>query len=450
LSGLAPSGVSQATLPGVQAEPKPSSAAQNTLVGTPPTVDPARRRAPTVPSDPPVNVPAKKPSELFAPKDKATQPVGAETRPSAPVRPDAAPARQSDRRLGNPSRDTEPNAWTQSNPNPNVPTTVAGVTPPRAELSAWAANSPGEPRRNERESFGRVAGLPSEPPATPQVLPPAVMQTLRGPEAPARLPADSEAPPPLFPARPSDHPDASSPKLRPATPTATPTRLGGPPDPVELDNAITNPPPLRRGSGSSPPREQSVASRLPGILLEADAIEHDARVGYHHEVSEDDVRVTAPRIPVPPVTHTGYVSGQHSIEDAGRTEPSLPRVELPLRAPVTDPPKPNTWASGLAARIDKAADEWSLETPVAPPTKAELRALLGTPDPTREQSIEEIERLHLAARELPSDPDILHPRNIHQTHEVDPDDIEASIEIAPKARTRSPSAIAVAKPKKPE
>jgi hypothetical protein len=203
-----------------------------------------------------------------------------------------------------------------------------------------------------------------------------------------------------------------------------------------------------------------VATRLPGILLEHEALEHDARVGRASDLSEDDVRVTAPRLPVPPVTHTGYVSGHDAptplpLEDASRTEPSLPRVELPLRAPATDPPAPSrvqdgSWAAGLASRVDRAIDEWSVETPIKPPTKAELRALLGTPDPTKEQSLDEIERLQLEARSIPSEPDILHPRNHPQTHEVDPDDIEASIELAPKPRTRSPEALAVAKPKKPE
>jgi hypothetical protein len=200
---------------------------------------------------------------------------------------------------------------------------------------------------------------------------------------------------------------------------------------------------------------------LPGILLEREALEHDARVAQSGNFDiDEDVRVTAPRIPVTPITHVGHVSGgidlSAAIDDAGRTEPSLPRVELPLRAPPTYPPATGTaaaqdgsWAAGLAARVDAAADEWNMETPIAPPSKAELRTLLGVPDPTREQSIAEIERLHYRTRELQSDPAILPPRPITDTHEVNPDDIEASIEVAPRARTRSPSAIGTAKPKKP-
>jgi hypothetical protein len=96
-----------------------------------------------------------------------------------------------------------------------------------------------------------------------------------------------------------------------------------------------------------------------------------------------------------------------------------------------------------------AGDEWGTETPVKAPTSAELRNLLGTPDPTRQQSIEEIERLHAASKDVETpDPEVLHRRRAqHSTNEVDPDDIEAAIEIVPPARR--PSSIGVAKPKKP-
>jgi hypothetical protein len=111
------------------------------------------------------------------------------------------------------------------------------------------------------------------------------------------------------------------------------------------------------------------------------------------------------------------------------------------------------WSSGLASRIDAALhDEWSSETPVVAPTKAELRALLGAPDPTRQQSIDELERLHHAARELHSEPELLvlpSRRPPPPTSEVDPDQIEAAIELAPPAR-RGPNTIASARPKKPE
>ena len=126
------------------------------------------------------------------------------------------------------------------------------------------------------------------------------------------------------------------------------------------------------------------------------------------------------------------------------------RVELPLRAPFTDPPPiASQPKSPLAERVDAVLDEWGLETPVVPPPSAALRSLLGVPDVTKQQSIDEIERLHLQALDIESDPAIFPPRPDRDTHEVDPDDIEASIEVAPRARTRGPSTIGVAKPKKP-
>jgi hypothetical protein len=188
--------------------------------------------------------------------------------------------------------------------------------------------------------------------------------------------------------------------------------------------------------------------------------------------------------------------------DAARTDPAMaparasdlestnPRLVMPLPAPAASSPtirlpdRPpgrqlerepdHPWASGLAARIDQALggsssaghrverldmiddDSFGAETPVIAPTAAELRALLGVPDATRKQSVDEIERLHAAAYGRDgrdSDPDILAepPRPFvrtrpHPTTDVTDDDIEAAIDIAPAARR---TAIGVAK-KKPE
>jgi hypothetical protein len=107
-------------------------------------------------------------------------------------------------------------------------------------------------------------------------------------------------------------------------------------------------------------------------------------------------------------------------------------------------------SSGLAARVDAALrDEWSMDTPVVPPPPEDLRALLGVPDPTRQQSIDELEALHRATEDLPSEELFVSRRPPHPTSEVDPDQIEAAIEIAPPAR-RVPSAAVIIKPKKPK
>jgi len=85
-----------------------------------------------------------------------------------------------------------------------------------------------------------------------------------------------------------------------------------------------------------------------------------------------------------------------------------------------------------------------------PPTRAELRALLGQPDPTRQQPVDELALLQRHAVDF-DEPELLPRRAPHPTTEVDPDDIEAAIEIAPPVR-RPPNAksIGVAKPKKSE
>jgi hypothetical protein len=148
--------------------------------------------------------------------------------------------------------------------------------------------------------------------------------------------------------------------------------------------------------------------------------------------------------------------------DPGVTEPSLPaiaigdelRADLPLppAPPASSPAGPKAgWASGLAARIDAAldGDEWSRETPVAPPARAALGARLGQPDPAQRQPVDEIASLQRRGAELG---DTAQPhRSPHPTTEVDPDDIEAAIELVPPARRpTNAKAIGVAKPKKYE
>ena len=155
-------------------------------------------------------------------------------------------------------------------------------------------------------------------------------------------------------------------------------------------------------------------------------------------------------------------------DDAGATDPSLSSLSSlrplpPLPAVPTletrddriDPPSPwssptgeSPWSTGLASRIDASidADEWSKETPIVAPPEAELRALLGRPDPTRQQAVDEIALLQRQAAALAGDPP---RRSPHPTAEVDPDDIEAAIEVAPPARRPSyANVIGAAKPKK--
>jgi hypothetical protein len=107
------------------------------------------------------------------------------------------------------------------------------------------------------------------------------------------------------------------------------------------------------------------------------------------------------------------------------------------------------WASGLAERIDAAmvSDDWGKETPIASPTSAELRVLFGHPDPTRQLPVAEVEQLQRRLAEL-APPDA--PRRPPPaTAEVDPEDIEAAIEVAPPARRPvAKNTIGVIRPKK--
>jgi putative nucleotidyltransferase with HDIG domain len=173
----------------------------------------------------------------------------------------------------------------------------------------------------------------------------------------------------------------------------------------------------------------------------------------------------APTVPPPPSTAraptlpSSRVAGPPSpvpLEDAVTHPPPLRTVPKRALVVVDDsiPEHPfdtiDEDMSSTNPAMTKARpgpDEWGLETPVIPPTAAELRALLGSPDPTRQQSIEEIERLHLEALDDHTPEPLLPARRPSSapTTEVDPDDIEAAIEIAPPMR-RSP---AIAK-KKPE
>jgi hypothetical protein len=152
-------------------------------------------------------------------------------------------------------------------------------------------------------------------------------------------------------------------------------------------------------------------------------------------------------------------------------ETTNPRLRMPLPAPpasdpeIALPPAPSAAPSpapakkpSLAERIDAAIENFDGdsdagpdpafggETPVAAPTPAQLRALIGSPDVTRRQHIDELERLHHEARAAAEAPA---PRRSHPTAEVDDDDIEAAIDLAPPAR-RAALAVGIAKKKPAE
>jgi hypothetical protein len=164
----------------------------------------------------------------------------------------------------------------------------------------------------------------------------------------------------------------------------------------------------------------------------------------------------SPTVPGAPGSALARKPKAEIIDDEAST--TSPRLERPVTGPDTlDEPAPATtadppegWRNGLAARIDAVIDDdFGTDTPVQAPTRAELQALSGTPpDATRQQSFEELERLRREAIERPSDPEILFTRRpSHPTAEIEENDIEAAIELAPPARR---TALGVAKKKPTE
>jgi hypothetical protein len=126
-------------------------------------------------------------------------------------------------------------------------------------------------------------------------------------------------------------------------------------------------------------------------------------------------------------------------------------VDLPPAPPSNAPRDVATpWSRSFAAHVDAApVDGWGNETPVAPPTSAELRLLFGHPDPTRQLPIDEVELLQRRAAELAEADRRRRPPP--PTAEVDPDDIEAAIELAPPARRPvAKNTVGVKRPKKSE
>ena len=162
-------------------------------------------------------------------------------------------------------------------------------------------------------------------------------------------------------------------------------------------------------------------------------------------------------------------------DDASRTSPRMarlpsdsdpddtqPRIELPLTAPMSDPvipscraqQAPTSWARGLAARIDaQLDDDFGSETPVVAPTARRAAGAARRRRPMRRASNRSTRSSGCTARRAIAPPSRARARirrgaRRYPTAEVDDDDIEAAIELAPPAR--SAHAIGVAKKKPTE
>ncbi len=274
----------------------------------------------------------------------------------------------------------------------------------------------------------RAATLPPTPSRRSPTIPPT--------PAPRVRPASGLGPAPALAARGKR--SDSRPESR--------TVMGRPIDQVRPfdDNAVTNPPPMStRRPALDEWTDHPTATPPPGT------------VEPHREPETLEMPIEAIEALANEAGRT--LETMPAMREPNHTDVTRPRILMPLTASASqsDDPQRNDWAAGLAARIDAAVsdDEFGGETPIIAPTKAELRALVGTADPTRRQSVEEVEAMVLRdaaeqQRAEDAEPDLLR-RRPYPTAEVNPDDIEAIIEIAPAAR-RHASSIGVAKPKKPE
>lgn len=239
-----------------------------------------------------------------------------------------------------------------------------------------------------------------------------------------RAPA-TEAPAPVAPDAADTHPsmpvsvEPPTPAARKRAATLPPTSLARPP---------TMPPPLGgRRSPTIPP------GFMPGAPVGSGTNELP---GLPPQMTLPQQATLAQQMTLPPpaALRTPAIVAQETEDGVIRLEPD---------AAVTNPRMEKAaWVKSLAARID--AEDFGTDTPPRAPTRAELQALLDSPpDPTRKQSIEELEAQRAKSMERSSEPELF-VRRPHPTTEVKDDDIEAAIELAPQARK---GAVGIAKKK---
>ncbi|MDB4957744.1 MAG: metal dependent phosphohydrolase [Myxococcales bacterium] len=275
------------------------------------------------------------------------------------------------------------------------------------------------------ETSNNMAALPREVAEIPSIARKRAA-TLPPSPAPRRSPTIPPGRPPTQPPFKVDEPSPAAsnvPLFASSTPSSSPELAPArvkQPGPVSADERITIPPPIRREALliEDPP---APAPRRTAEWV-ARSGSDDSSTTQPRMIRVDDAAVTQPRLERPS-------------SEVGDT--TTPRLHLPDHAGSAPLGEDSPWGKELASRIDAALDDdFGTETPVSPPTRAEMQALIGSaPDPTRQQSFEEIERLHREGLQRRSDPILdSHGRHPHPTSEVDPDDIEAAIELAPPAR----------------
>ncbi|HEY5923125.1 MAG TPA: HDIG domain-containing metalloprotein [Kofleriaceae bacterium] len=303
---------------------------------------------------------------------------------------------------------------------PTVPPTPRGVEPssprgfePQSPRGFDLSQSPEPPPRPSAEP------LPSPPPRG-SAEPPPSPSARSSAEPPPRPPTRSSAEPPNLTAPPPG-------VLRPPAQSRTP------------EGAVTTPQRTSPLAGATAPPPSTV--RPPGMNYLDDMItlrpQYEQKPDLIVKQNEDGSMLIEPA----------------KSDDGGETQPRMNAIgdttepDVPLPDEGARLGAESSWARGLAARLDQQLEEdFGTETPIVAPTRAELQALLNTPpDPTRRQSIEEIEKLHLESRAGQSQELDLERRRPFPTSEVDEADIEAAIELAPPARR---NAIGIAKKKR--
>ena len=288
-------------------------------------------------------------------------------------------------------------------------------------------------------------------PPTPELLrPPTVQSPRRAPTVrpPTQPPPDLErgfgktlsgsadVRPPARPAQPDD-----AATTLPAMAVINPTELLAISDfhRARSDAAVTKPHPKQA------PDDADSSTTRPAMPRAARGTDEPDR----EDESDDDTRPGL-QLPLPapamsnPSLDLGDLGGLGDL-----ISPPPPTSDRRVAPPRSE--QQTTWARGLASRIDASVDEFSQDTPARPPTRGELQASSDVaPDATRQQSIEEIERLaHSAVARRSSEELELPRRGPYPTAEVSEDDIEAAIEIAPSARRTGSIPIGIAKKKPP-
>ena len=264
------------------------------------------------------------------------------------------------------------------------PLTLKGNTSSPLRTPAARQSGPIPRDRDERSVVSAMPTIPEEArePLDPSDSAPIIYDRKpTEPDPPAR-PTPTPIPRQAVPPAPID--DRSS-----------PWSTSPPPPPVsELDTASTIPPPLRRV------RNSPAAARASAVLVDDEpSPASSVRITAERPAADDVTVRRAPALPATPTTLAGHAAGPNmggSPFDEDNDEPIPPpvrrrattasvirREDMYPKAPMTLPDAP--WAAGLAARIDAAIDDdFGGETPVIAPTREELQALLGSPEPTRQ------------------------------------------------------------------